>query len=493
MKLSSLVNWFIPDEIMNNFDEYRRAWTLVSVSWYGSLFILPNIVKWANMGSRRLAVSLIVVLVWLWCMAFTLRYTRSLLLAGNGMLAGLCWHYLFLIYCTGGPDSESIGWTLNIPLLAIMLLPLRPALFWTSLGGVGLVGFFAAKLAGYTFPSVAMSPEKLFQEQFLSSFGPFLVAGILGFYLILSMRKAVTHQQEAAVARQKALGLETVFEQVQDSSSQILLSVARLAATSTQQESVLSRQVASMHAMVLEVEDIADVASTLGETMQSVAGKSQETADIAGREREHLAQMEAAMHRMEAASRGSSKKLAAIAEKTDNITAVVTTITRVADQTNLLSLNAAIEAEKAGEYGRGFTVVAREIRRLADQTAVATLDIEQMVHDMRAAVSSGVMEMDKFIAEVRRNAESVSAIGMQLTTIIEQVQSVSPEFVQVNDAMGQQSAQAKHIRDHMLALSEEMQATTESIKESFSAITHLNEAVEDLQRKMSHIADFRAT
>ena len=96
-----------------------------------------------------------------------------------------------------------------------------------------------------------------------------------------------------------------------------------------------------------------------------------------------------------------SAKLGMIREKADSINAVVTTITKVADQTNLLSINAAIEAEKAGEYGRGFLVVAREIRRLADQTAVATLDIETMVRQMQDAVSAGVMQMDKFADEVR--------------------------------------------------------------------------------------------
>jgi len=78
----------------------------------------------------------------------------------------------------------------------------------------------------------------------------------------------------------------------------------------------------------------------------------------------------------------------------------ITTIAKVAEQTNLLSVNATIEAEKAGESGRGFRIVAQEIRRLADQTAQATKDIERMVRDMQAAVAGGTMEMDRFRNEV---------------------------------------------------------------------------------------------
>ena len=124
-------------------------------------------------------------------------------------------------------------------------------------------------------------------------------------------------------------------------------------------------------------------------TMTEVAEAAEQSAALAGSGQAGLTQMEETMLRVMDATGSINAKLAVLNEKAGNITQVVTTITRVADQTNLLSLNAAIEAEKAGEYGRGFSVVATEIRRLADQTAVATYDIEQMVKEIQSAVSAG--------------------------------------------------------------------------------------------------------
>ena len=135
---------------------------------------------------------------------------------------------------------------------------------------------------------------------------------------------------------------------------------------------------------------------------------------LAGSGQAGLARMEETMRQVMEAAGSINAKLAVLNEKAGNINQVVTTITKVADQTNLLSLNAAIEAEKAGEYGRGFAVVATEIRRLADQTAVATYDIEQMVKEMQSAVSAGVMGMDKFSEEVRRGMQEVQQVGGQL-------------------------------------------------------------------------------
>jgi methyl-accepting chemotaxis protein WspA len=172
-------------------------------------------------------------------------------------------------------------------------------------------------------------------------------------------------------------------------------------------------------------------------------------------------------------------------DKALNINSVVTTITKVADQTNLLSLNAAIEAEKAGEYGLGFAVVATEIRRLADQTAVATLDIEQMVKEMQSAVSSGVLSMEKFSDQVKRSVADVNHVSTQLAHIIEEVQNITPRFESVQQGMHFQAQGASQIKQAMTQLSESAQQTVISIKQANSAIDSLNGAAHMLQAAVS--------
>jgi methyl-accepting chemotaxis protein WspA len=172
--------------------------------------------------------------------------------------------------------------------------------------------------------------------------------------------------------------------------------------------------------------------------------------------------------------------LAVINERAANITSVVTTISKVAEQTNLLSLNAAIEAEKAGQYGRGFVVVAREIRRLADQTAEATLDIEHIVKEMTSAISAGVVGMDQFAHEVRQGAEAVRTVAAQLAQIISQVQDLTPRFNVVHEGMQAQAQSAQQINAAMVQLRDAAQRTMGSLHASTRAIAQLSEVSQRL-------------
>jgi methyl-accepting chemotaxis protein WspA len=237
--------------------------------------------------------------------------------------------------------------------------------------------------------------------------------------------------------------------------------------------------------VVATAREIAANSEQLVKTMDEVSDLSQVTADAATEGQKNLIRMQTTMRQLADATNSISAKLGLISEKANNINSIVITITKVADRTNLLSLNAAIEAEKAREYGLGFAVVAREIRRLADQTAVATLDIESMVKEMQSAVSTGVMEMDKFTKEVVRGVEDVGIIGMQLGQIIEQVQSLYPRFETVSEGMEAQSQGAQQISDAMLQLREASVQTAEALRETNRAIEQLNESAQNLRQETS--------
>src|SRR5262249_28339799 len=146
---------------------------------------------------------------------------------------------------------------------------------------------------------------------------------------------------------------------------------------SKQQEASSATFGAASNQIAAAVKEISATGRDLVKTMESVNRMAGETAALAGSGQSKLQNMEVVMRDLDGATASIADKLNAINERSQKITTVITTITKVADQTNILSINAAIEAEKAGEYGSGFLVIAREIRRLADQTASATLDIEQ--------------------------------------------------------------------------------------------------------------------
>lgn len=273
--------------------------------------------------------------------------------------------------------------------------------------------------------------------------------------------------------------------QVQRSGIQVNTTATQIAATAKEQQSTAHEIAATTAQIGATSKEISTTSKELVKTMNEVNHVAEETAKLAGSGQASIARMESTMHQIMEASGSITAKLAVLSEKTTNINSVVTTITKVADQTNLLSLNAAIEAEKAGEYGLGFAVVAMEIRRLADQTAVATYDIEKMVKEMHSAVAAGVMGMDKFSDEVRRGVAEVRQVSTHLAQIIHQVQTLTPRFQTVNEGMHAQATGAEQISETLTQLSEAAQQTAESLRQSNLAIEQLNGAARGLQTSVA--------
>ncbi len=280
-------------------------------------------------------------------------------------------------------------------------------------------------------------------------------------------------------------GLNSLITQAQRSGIQISTSTTQIAAAGRQLEATVNEQFASIHEVNATSRQISATAGELAKAMDAVAATAHKTTESASSSQANLDKIQGAMQNLMLSTNSFSSKLKVMDEKANNINNVVTTITKVADQTNLLSLNAAIEAEKAGEYGAGFAVVAREIRRLADQSAVATLEIEQMVKEMQGSVSGGVMEVDKFSRDVGRYVEEVGNVSTQIAAFIQTVQGLTPRFSMVSQSMDEQYRGAEQISTAIAQLSDASAQTVQSLQETNNALTQLDDAAQGLQREIS--------
>ena len=275
---------------------------------------------------------------------------------------------------------------------------------------------------------------------------------------------------------QMSIYLSELISEIERSGIQVTSSITEITATIKQQETTVNEQAATSNEIAASTTEIAATAENLMDTMAKVTDMTQNTAMAASQSHYRLTNINSIMEKMETSSQSIVAKLSILSAKASTIAGVTKTINKIADQTNLLSLNAAIEAEKAGEYGAGFSVVASEIRRLADQTAVATFDIEQMVNEVQSSVASGVMNIEKFADDVRRGFQEVQISSNQISQVIDQVQALRPPIETVNEGIAAQSLGAKQISESVDQLNEAAQQTAESVTQTSQTIFQLNKA-----------------
>jgi methyl-accepting chemotaxis protein len=275
--------------------------------------------------------------------------------------------------------------------------------------------------------------------------------------------------------------LNKLIGQVRASTETLLETGERLSRMTHSQRQEIKQLSTTTLQIAAATQEITATSEELLKTMGNISSGADVTANLAGTGQTSLESLEAVMRGLGTATQAISHRLSLITEKANTISGVTTTITRIADQTNLLSLNASIEAEKAGDYGLGFAVLAREIRRLADQTAQATLDIEQMVDEMQDSVTTGVREMDRFTQQVQVSVADTETISDQFSQIILQIQNLIPAFDVVYEGMRSQSAGAKEIRDSMTVLKESVRISAAALEESALVTDSLETAINTLE------------
>jgi len=178
----------------------------------------------------------------------------------------------------------------------------------------------------------------------------------------------------------------------------------------------------------------------------------------------------------------TAKSVDQLGKRSEQIGEIVGTIEDIADQTNLLALNAAIEAARAGEQGRGFAVVADEVRALAERTTRATKEIGEMIKAIQQETRGAVVTMEEGVEEVSRGSEKAANSGKALENILAQINEVTMQINQVATAAEEQTATTSEISNNMHQITEVVAKTSKIAQESEAAADELAGLAEDLRK-----------
>ena len=248
----------------------------------------------------------------------------------------------------------------------------------------------------------------------------------------------------------------------------------RISDTSDTLDTIASEEAASTKNTASTGAKILAASEALNKTARGSAFEVSRTLDIARESGESIKLLKNNYDSLTAAAENVAGKLAVINGNVEKITGIVTAINDVSRQTNLLSLNASIEAEKAGEFGLGFAVVARQIRRLADKTSIASANIENIVRQMQSSVNSGVMEMDRFGAKMRQSSKIIIETADMLARTVSEIEAIGPQFEDIASGIGELSENARKISATMLELSDSSVRARDRISEFRAAVKSLD-------------------
>ena len=278
--------------------------------------------------------------------------------------------------------------------------------------------------------------------------------------------------------RQLVLAINSTADKVAQSSEQTQMTAVELAEASEHQAQEIAGVSAAINEMAVSIDQVSNNAAASASVAQRSVAIAQNGADTVQRSIE-------GMNTIRDQIQETSKRIKRLGESSQEIGDIVSLINDIAEQTNILALNAAIQASMAGEAGRGFAVVADEVQRLAERSANATKQIETLVKTIQADTNEAVMSMEVTTTEVVRGANLAKDAGEAL----EEVQTVSnnlADLIQnISNAAQQQASSAGHISSTMNVIQDITAQTSSGTLATARSVGQLNEMAAALQESVS--------
>ncbi len=255
-------------------------------------------------------------------------------------------------------------------------------------------------------------------------------------------------------------------EQVASAADQLLHASEAVADRASQQSDAASSMAASVEEMAVSIDRVRENAAEAHGISQTAGSLSQEGASVI-----HHAASE--MRKISEAVQSSSQIVEELGRQSDQITSIVNTIKEIADQTNLLALNAAIEAARAGEQGRGFAVVADEVRKLAERTSLSTTEIAGMVSKIQTGTRNAVDSMQAGVEQVTNGVALANQAGESINQIRDGASRVTDVVNGISESIAEQSTAGNEIAQKLETIAQMSEESALAVRQTSDAARHL--------------------
>jgi methyl-accepting chemotaxis protein len=302
----------------------------------------------------------------------------------------------------------------------------------------------------------------------------------------LTTSLVVTSQDETGQLLKAMLvmtdNLHTIVKQVSGTSSQVAAASNQLISTAERIANGAGEVADQSGTVATAGEEMSATSADIAQNCQMAAEGAERAAATARNGAEVVENTVQVMGEIAARVQETARTVENLGTRSDQIGEIIGTIEDIADQTNLLALNAAIEAARAGEQGRGFAVVADEVRALAERTTRATGEIDQMIKAIQGETRGAVAAMEQGVQQVETGTLEAARSGQALREILEQVNAVAMQVSQIATAAEEQTATTSEIAGNMQQITEVVQQTSHGAQESAAAAAQLHGNAEELQR-----------